>query len=289
MRAAGQADLQGSSEGTLIFCPKNGVHLIKRSTTREPEYRYARVEALKALSIQAPDAEVQLRSVTKTLDIERKSLSQPEWALLLDMPPVELLLHVQRGDDKSSSADLPKAVEAHKKYWTSTGDRSLDWDGFLAIPLLAVAALAYDRGFRFEVESEYIPVQLIRGESRLIEVEEEDEERIRKKLTTFDMATAFEEFGGKLVFSEHHSDDLDQVYEKDGDFIVVHHRVCGFRFSTRRCQGQAGATVVSPSIGVCASLRKKLKHRCIKGREGSVHQSGLTGIIRHIEPPRSPN
>lgn len=233
---------------SLCQTPTN---LLRRSTTRDQEFRYVLVDAIKAFAMRAGDAESQLLAVLKTIEIGRRSLRKPSWVLLLDKPAVELLLHLQRGDDKAFAAALPRAVKAHKKYWTKTEKRRLDWNGFLSIPLLGISALAYDRGFRFDVESEYLPMRLVRGEFKPCDVDfqappapapakpvfcwdpepierdedEEREERLRKALIGMDLGMHIPNFHGKLVYSEEHFEDLDQVYEQNGNFVVVHIRV----------------------------------------------------------------
>lgn len=59
---------------------------------------------------------------------------------------------------------MPWALEKHKKYWTSDERKRLDWEGFLSLPLLGITSMAYDCDIPFDVESDYIPLPLIRNE-----------------------------------------------------------------------------------------------------------------------------
>jgi len=59
---------------------------------------------------------------------------------------------------------LTEAVIQHKKYWSSKAKRRNEDVGFVSLPLLGLAALAWDRGLRFRVESDYLPRTWVTGE-----------------------------------------------------------------------------------------------------------------------------
>lgn len=65
--------------------------------------------------------------------------------------------------DPQFAESIVRAAECHKEYWTSTEELSCDWDGFLSIPLLGAAALAYDRQIPFRVDCDYVPMRLVSG------------------------------------------------------------------------------------------------------------------------------
>ncbi|WP_071529229.1 Imm49 family immunity protein [Gemmata obscuriglobus] len=56
------------------------------------------------------------------------------------------------------------ASRSPPKYWSSTESRRNDMEGWVSLSLTAVAALAWDRGLRFRVESDYLPWSWVTGE-----------------------------------------------------------------------------------------------------------------------------
>jgi Immunity protein 49 len=58
---------------------------------------------------------------------------------------------------------LSAALEAHQRYYRQP-DRRRDWEGLLALEATALAALACDRGLAIEIQSDYLPRALVRGE-----------------------------------------------------------------------------------------------------------------------------
>jgi len=82
----------------------------------------------------------------------------------LAIPFLGILRQLECADAAAFSNSLVGALEMHKKYWGSSEKRRKDFDGFVSLQLTAVAALAWDRGLRFDVESDYIPTSWVRGE-----------------------------------------------------------------------------------------------------------------------------
>jgi len=66
------------------------------------------------------------------------------------------------GEDLTEN--LTEAINLHKEYY-STKDNYFDGNGWLSLPILAACVVAYGgKGLAVEVESDYIPSWLIRGE-----------------------------------------------------------------------------------------------------------------------------
>jgi hypothetical protein len=82
---------------------------------------------------------------------------------LLTTPYLEVLRQFERGDEAAFSESLTNALRQHRDYWSSTEDRRKKLEGLVSLPLTAVASLAWDRGMRFDVESDYIPTSWVRG------------------------------------------------------------------------------------------------------------------------------
>ncbi len=77
-------------------------------------------------------------------------------------PFLTLLKNVSDNDEEAFNQNLEKALIAHQKFWTAkTNDRFYDSKGWVSLPILAVASLGKDKGFKIQIESEYTPMWLI--------------------------------------------------------------------------------------------------------------------------------
>jgi hypothetical protein len=83
---------------------------------------------------------------------------------LLRIPILELMQDFVAGDQSKFNAHLVTALESHKKYF-DTKDNAYSPPGWLSMRILAACAMAVDaKGFKIEVESDYIPRWLYMGE-----------------------------------------------------------------------------------------------------------------------------
>src|SRR5262245_21103565 len=72
-------------------------------------------------------------------------------------PFLDLLPHLEQRDSQGFAAALETALRQYHRFWSATAKLRDDMEGFVSVDLTAVAALAYDRGVAFDVESDYIP------------------------------------------------------------------------------------------------------------------------------------
>jgi hypothetical protein len=86
-----------------------------------------------------------------------------EFVLHLHYPPMELFYLLTQREDAKFNESLAKALELHKRYWSATEERRKEEYGFVAWGPLAIACLALDAGVTIEVESEYLPANLLNG------------------------------------------------------------------------------------------------------------------------------
>jgi hypothetical protein len=82
----------------------------------------------------------------------------------LTAPFLEVIRQIEKGDDGQLAVALTNASVMHKKYWSATKKRREDLEGLVSLKLTAAAALAWDRGMRFDVESDYMPRSWVTGE-----------------------------------------------------------------------------------------------------------------------------
>lgn len=82
----------------------------------------------------------------------------------LTIPYYAVMRKVGERDGTGLEAALTEAVRQHKKYWSAKAERRKEKVGFVSLPLLGLAALAWDRGLRFRVESDYLPWSWVTGD-----------------------------------------------------------------------------------------------------------------------------
>jgi hypothetical protein len=68
------------------------------------------------------------------------------------------------GNQDAIGRSFENALEAHKEYWSATAELRKNIEGVISLPLTALAALAWDRGLRFHVESDYLPWSWVTGD-----------------------------------------------------------------------------------------------------------------------------
>ncbi|MEM9983439.1 MAG: immunity 49 family protein [Bacteroidota bacterium] len=86
---------------------------------------------------------------------------------------VATLLSLCLDDEEGFNRHLIEALKQHDEFWTSNLNwegapeedllNSLDPQGYVALPLTAMAAMAYDKGWKLTVESDYMPASMVDG------------------------------------------------------------------------------------------------------------------------------
>jgi len=75
--------------------------------------------------------------------------------------PVNLFYNFVRNKRDEFNGALVESLEMHKQYWSVDEDRARKSPGRLALGPLAITCLAYDDQFPIDVESDYIPINLV--------------------------------------------------------------------------------------------------------------------------------
>ena len=130
--------------------------LLRSSTTKDPEYRYLLVDALKALSKGDSQCNTILLHALDETDPKRSDIRSPNWTLNLDVPQMQLLYYVATCDNLFAEA-FAKAIILHNQYWMSNSDRRNNWEGLFSIELTGLAAIARSKGLSFHVTSPCVP------------------------------------------------------------------------------------------------------------------------------------
>jgi hypothetical protein len=149
-----------------LLC-RTPAEIIRQSSTTFPEYKYLFVEALQGFGKNEAATAERLLAAMRATDPEQfgdhRTKVFVDYALAIDVNLIRLLFFVY-GNDGEFAKGLELALKQHKEYW-SKKSRQNNWTGFVSIHLCAVAALAYDRGLRFDVESDYLPMPWVTGEA----------------------------------------------------------------------------------------------------------------------------
>lgn len=80
------------------------------------------------------------------------------------VPYMNVARALGRRDEAAFQAALVEGLQGHKAHWTSKKQLREELDGMVSLKLTALAALAWDRGLRFKVDSGYLPWPWVTGE-----------------------------------------------------------------------------------------------------------------------------
>jgi hypothetical protein len=133
--------------------------IMLKSSTKGPRFGDDLTEVMRTFWLKQAD-------LGAKIDIARSTLSESKWDWFPQCGGHYLQLIISLYENAADfNKLLHEAVIAHKKYWNKNKeDRKVDWNGFVAIELCALAAIAHDRGMKVEVESDYLPMPLVTGE-----------------------------------------------------------------------------------------------------------------------------
>jgi hypothetical protein len=134
--------------------------VLRASTTRADEYAYLYVEALRGWWQSNPKTGDLLVEALAATDPDHLVNADPDYVVDLVVPEMDCFLRILGKDQPAFNAALAKALQLHEAYW-NTDERRNDFDGFLALGPLAMAAIAHDRAITVEVDSEYVPSGLV--------------------------------------------------------------------------------------------------------------------------------
>jgi hypothetical protein len=141
--------------------------LIRQSCIKGPEFQYLFIDAIRSFIDGWQQWRVRaagkiLMQAMKATEPERPDILDPDRVLLLDVQTIAAMYYLLARSAEFGT-QLADAVAKHKEYWTSDERKRLDWEGFVSLPLLGIASLADACVLPFDVESDYIPLPLIRN------------------------------------------------------------------------------------------------------------------------------
>jgi hypothetical protein len=80
-------------------------------------------------------------------------------------PRLAVVRALAGGTQDGTDGAFERALRSHKAYWSSSRDLRKNPTGFVSLPLTTLAALAWDRGIRVGVDSDYMPRPWVTGEA----------------------------------------------------------------------------------------------------------------------------
>ncbi len=137
--------------------------LLRGSGANYDDYVYQWVKALQIYWREEDGLVDTLLAAMEGTEPSALRVAEPELVAQLLYPPIELFYLFTQRDEAKFNDSLVRALELHHRFWTKDEDRRTRSDGFISLPLLAIAALAKDAGMTVDVESEYIPKTLVDG------------------------------------------------------------------------------------------------------------------------------
>ncbi|MEU1517308.1 immunity 49 family protein [Streptomyces sp. NPDC005811] len=138
------------------------VGFLRSSGVEYDDYVYHWIDALQTYWSERPGLGEKLIAAIQASEPEVVRIADRELLDKILYQPINLFQYFLRKDHEGFRQALFEALELHKSFWTASEEREETVDGYLALGPLAVACLAYDAGFPIEVESEYIPGELLK-------------------------------------------------------------------------------------------------------------------------------
>jgi hypothetical protein len=80
-------------------------------------------------------------------------------------PRLAVVRALAGGTQDGTDGAFERALRSHKAYWSSSRDLRKNPTGFVSLPLTMLAALAWDRGIRVGIDSDYMPRPWVTGEA----------------------------------------------------------------------------------------------------------------------------
>lgn len=116
--------------------------------------------SLSAVAAESGDAD---QLLTRAHAQAEQATLVPDFARRVGLPLVELAQAICARDQARFTSALVAALEGHAAIYRRKKDANRA-SGVLPMKHVGLCALAHDRGLKFEIESEYVPTWLVRGE-----------------------------------------------------------------------------------------------------------------------------
>lgn len=134
---------------------------LRESGAEFDDYLYSWVETLQNRWFGRQETwDTLVRAVDGT-DPANVRIADKELMLKILYPPLNLFHRYLSQESELFNEALAEALTWHKEYWTASEARARSGEGLVALGPLAIACMARDAGMPIEVESEYLPKELL--------------------------------------------------------------------------------------------------------------------------------
>ncbi|MCY0954406.1 immunity 49 family protein [Streptomyces sp. H27-S2] len=134
---------------------------LRESGAEFDDYLYSWVETLQNRWFGRQETwDTLVRAVDGT-DPANVRIAEKELMLKILYPPLNLFHRYLSQESELFNEALAEALTWHKEYWTTSEARARSAEGLVALGPLAIACMAHDAGMPIEVESEYLPKELL--------------------------------------------------------------------------------------------------------------------------------
>jgi len=140
--------------------------LLRGSATRSLEDSYLFADALQLHWKRQSESRV--RALAALQAAERQDLPAPTVRATreLAVPQIRVFLCLLDGEAGRFNESLARALELHRQFWSHSESVARDPRGYFSLRLTGLAVLAHDAGMPVTVESDYLPMVLVRGDGR---------------------------------------------------------------------------------------------------------------------------
>lgn len=135
--------------------------LLRASGAEYDEYIYHWIDSIQAYWLERPGLGEKLIAAIETSSPDIARIASRDLLDKILYQPINLFQYFLRKDRDGFNRALLEALELHKAFWTTTEEREKSVEGYLTLGVLAITCLAYDAGFPIDVESDYIPGELL--------------------------------------------------------------------------------------------------------------------------------
>lgn len=157
LTAAWLAVITRSEDRVRELCSA-GKYALRGCGVKVEDYVHPWIETLQRFLSNEPVSPALIGSVIDLSDPDNAKYATSEFMLLIAYPPVNVLYRVLRGTAAQFNESLAQAITAHRDYWSQSAGNP---DGFISLPVLAMAVCGHAKGFPIEVESGYLIGTLI--------------------------------------------------------------------------------------------------------------------------------
>lgn len=123
------------------------------------EVDFANVRFLKGLYQDVELAPLLMEALKKTAH-ELNDEERLNYLDYIKVPELELYIRIFGKEQEKFNIALVEALESHKKYWKKDPN---DPEGWISFPIICACIIAYHSyGFKIDVESDYLPMWLVK-------------------------------------------------------------------------------------------------------------------------------